>query len=83
MEEGELTVAEVKKEGAWRDFLALTPLQQGQACAARPNWLRKECQRFQFWVRPNGSVSRRNGLHRLTAAEYAKIDAMLEEARHG
>ena len=35
--------------------------------------------RFAFWIKPDGHVSRRSGHKQLTAAEGAKIDAMLRD----
>ena len=37
-----------------------------------------ERRRFAFWIKPDGHVSRRSGHKQLTAAEGAKIDAMLK-----
>jgi hypothetical protein len=36
-----------------------------------------ERHRFAFWIKPDGHVSRRSGHKTITAAEGAKIDAML------
>lgn len=59
------------------DFGDLTPAQRAEALVMRPKWEREEFQRFAFWLKPDGHLSRRFGHHRLTNAAGAEIDAML------
>lgn len=59
-------------------FGDLTDTQKAQAIALRPKWAHAQFHRFQFWVCPDGALSRRSGHHNLTVEEGAKIDAMIQ-----
>jgi len=61
------------------DYLDLAPALQAEAHLLRPKWPLAELERFAFWLKPNGHLSRRAGHHRLTKVEGDKIDAMLRE----
>lgn len=50
----------------WRDFEKMTDAQKAEAIALRPKWSRNEFRRFNFWIKPDGHVSRRSGHHMLT-----------------
>jgi hypothetical protein len=59
------------------DFRELSPPLQAEAYLMRPKWPLDELERFAFWVKPDGHLSRRAGHHQLAKAEGKKIDAML------
>ncbi len=54
---------------AYRD---LTPAQRLAALRYNPRVHPEDAMRHQFWVRPDGGISRRPGHHELTAEAYAE-----------
>ena len=58
-------------------FSQLTAKQKMPARRLRPKWQDHDFTRMQFWVKPDGDLSRRTGHHTLTEEAGAEIDSML------
>lgn len=59
-------------------YVHLTEGQQKEIQLLRPKWPAEEFPRFQFWVKPDGKMSRRAGHHSLTHEAFSVYDAMFK-----
>lgn len=59
------------------DYDDLTERQKTLAHLARPRWERKEFPRFAFFVKPDGTLSKMPGHHRLTKDEMRRTEARI------
>lgn len=53
----------------WKD---MTEVQRSEAIELRPRWESEVFPNFAFWIKPDGSVSRRFGHHSLTEEAFQR-----------
>jgi hypothetical protein len=63
----------------FRDFDLLTADQKAQIRAVYGDKDDLDLRRFAYWVKKDGTMSRKKGQHQMTKAEGEKLDAFLRE----